>query len=202
VINWIVVNRQWLFSGVGIVVISWLIRAGYNRWRERQRPAMTDGQTELSHVSVRRSSLASKLPGFVLRTLYNPDDVRRKVKVALRNDAPGRTYLSGQVPSVVLNFQVTNLSAVDLVLDRMCLDVWFGQPTFSSAMVHRYVIPAGDITDGIQVQQMLADNQRDQIAAFERPAGGAGQLAIYITAYFESKLGWFSVRESIERPRL
>jgi len=51
---------------------------------------------------------------------------------------------------------------------------------------------------------MLADNQKAYIEAFEgaTPRGSKGRFHVYITAYFESKLGRFFVQSSIERDRL
>jgi hypothetical protein len=79
------------------------------------------------------------------------------------------------------------------------VDMWFGQPTFETAFPDRYVILAGDISDGIRVRQTLADSQKAYIAAFE---ASRGSVRIYITAYFESKLGRSSIRQTVERGNL
>lgn len=204
-INSIIANREWLFSGLGISVIllAWaLARWGYSRWRERPREELTRLGTELSYKQVRARPFPMRLPTFVLRALYKPDTVKSQVHIALRDNVPDTVSLSSPVPSVKLYFQVTNLSAIDLVLDRMLVEVWFGQPTFEATSLHRYVIPAGEITDGIHVRQTLADNQKACIAAFEASRGPAGSVRIYITAYFESKLGRFSIRQTVERGTL
>lgn len=130
------------------------------------------------------------------------DDVRDRIRIGLREDAPGTISLDADLPLINLYFQVTNLSPVDLILDRMLVDVWFGQPTFSVAVLDRLDVPAGEITQGIHVRQVLAENQARQIEAFNAAAGRAGSLHIFVTAYFESRLGRFSVKHSIERPKL
>jgi hypothetical protein len=202
VINVIVASREWLFSGLGTIVLVGFVRWGYNRWRERPREELTRLGTELSYTQVRPRPFPTRLPGFVLRVLYEPDTVKSQVHIALRDNVPGTLSLSSPVPNVELYFQVTNLSAIDLVLDRMLVEVWFGQPTFEATFLHRYVIPAGEITDGIHVRQTLADNQKAYIAAFEAARGASGSVRIYITAYFESKLGRFSIRQTVERGNL
>jgi hypothetical protein len=147
--------------------------------------------------------LTSKLPGFLLRALYKPEAIESKVKLGLRSDAPASVYLStGQIPYVELYFEVTNLAPIDLVLDRMLVEVWFGQPTFSTVFLRRQVIPAGDITDGLTVRQTLSSSQKAQIEAFQTSGVNAGAVHIYVTAYFESKLGRLSIQRSIERARL
>ncbi len=199
-LDWIIANGQWLFSGIGVAVLSLagvLIAKGYNRWREGRTPA--DG---LSYQHVRTPLFQSRLPAVVLRMLYKPDDIRTRVKIELRSNAPGSVSLGSQLPYVDLYFQVTNLSPVDLVLDRALVDVWFGQPTFTTFLLHRYDVPAGEITEGIHVRHVLADNQKAHIEGFNDAQGTRGQLHIYITAYFESKLGRFFVQASIDRDRL
>ena len=90
-----------------------------------------------------------------------------------------------------------------MVLDRALVDVWFNQPTFTAFLLHRYSVPAGEITQGIHVRQMLTEAQKAYIQAFEDAARGTrGQFHVYITAYFESKLGRFFVESSINRDRL
>lgn len=200
-IFWLLNNKEWLFSGLGITLIG-VLRAGYVRWRETRRVLPLDARYQTSHKEVRPRPLASRLPGFVSRLLFNPEAVRSRVKIALRDNAPGNVYLNSPVPSVELYFQVTNLSSVDLILDRMLVDVWFGQPTFSTALLHRYSVPAGEITEGLHVRQALAENQKAYITAFEAAQGNAGSMHIYVTAYFESALGRFFVQQSIERQRL
>jgi hypothetical protein len=146
--------------------------------------------------------MGNRLPGVFLRVLYSPEHVRDSVRIGLRENAPGQVYLNNLPPFVDLYFQITNLGPVDLVLDRAIVDVWFGQPTFSAAFLDRITIPAGEITDGIYLRQMLADNQKAQIEAFNQASRMGSRLHITITAYFESKLGRFSVRRSIERDML
>jgi hypothetical protein len=201
VINWILANRAWLFSGIGLWFLG-VLPWGYGRWRETRRTEAPDPRSQTSYEQVRSRPVPNRLPGFLLRALYKPEDISSRVKIALLDNAPGGLYLGSQIPSVDLNFQITNLSAIDLVLDRLLVDVWFGQPTFGAALLHRYIIPAGEITQGVHIRQMLSDNQKAQVAAFEAANGSAGGLSIYVTAYFESKLGRIFVQQTIERRKL
>ena len=49
---------------------------------------------------------------------------------------------------------------------------------------------------------MLTEAQRKQIESFNGTVGTVGSLHIYMTAYFESKVGRFFVQKSIERQKL
>ena len=203
-LNWIVANWRTLFSGAGITVLAiiwWTVQWGYARWRERPCVEPTRLGMNLNYQQVRPRPFQTRLPGFLLRALYKPARLKSQIEFALRNNSAGSVSLNSPIPSVEMYFQVTNLSAIDLVLDRMLLEVWFGQPTFQSAILDRYVIPAGDISDWIHVRQMLTESQKAYIAAFDA-RGTSGSVSIYIEAYFESKLGRFSVRKTIEGAKL
>ncbi len=200
--SWIVSNAAVLFSGVGVAVVGAILRFGYRRWLE-YRTGAVEVQKELHHARVTRRSFQSRLPRVLLRVLYKPSDIESQVVIKLRDDAPGSINLGNPIPYVDLYFQITNLSPIDLVLDRALVDVWFGQPAFTAALLHRYRVPAGEITTGIHVRQMISDNQKAYIADFEAaPRGSRGRFHVYITAYFDSKLGRFFVQSSIERDRL
>ena len=208
-IEWINANREWLFNGLGaalvVLAIGGVVNWGRNRWRERQAIELIDGRMEISYrqpPSTVSRPFSTKLPRFVLRALYKPEEVQSKVKLDLRSNAPASVYLQGQIPYVELYFQITNLGPIDLVMDRLLVEVWFGQPTFTTALLHRYVIPAGEITDGLTVRETLSENQKAQIAAFQAADGRAGSIHVYLYAYFESKLGRLVVKQSIERQRI
>jgi len=201
--QWIGANKEWLFSGAGVYAVIEVIRFGHRRWQGSQGTAVADKEQPLSRAQVPGSPLRSRLPGVLLRLRYKPDDIQRLVIIGLRDNAPGNLYLGNAIPSADLYFQITNLSPIDLVLDRALVDVWFGQPTFTVALLHRYSVPAGEITTGIHVRQMLSESQKAFIQAFEAATKGSmGQFHVYITAYFESKLGRFFVQTAINRDRL
>jgi hypothetical protein len=206
VINWILQNREWLFSGLGLALaglIFAVVRAGYSRWREvRDAKSGDESQSVLYAPAVPRQ-MRVRLPAFLLRAFLKPDSVRSRVRIGLREESPIHLWLGAQLPHIDLYFQVTNLSSLDLVLDRLLVDVWFSQPTFTGALLRRQFVPAGEITKGIHFRQFLADNQKRHIEEFNsRPQGTAGSINIYLTAYFESNVGRLIVDRSIELPKL
>jgi len=204
--DWIRTNASWLFSGIGVAVLGVgfaLVRFGFRRWRESRASLPEAEQQQLMHARVAGRSLQSRLPRVVLRLFYKPDDIQERVVIALRDNAPGSANMGQPVPYVDLYFQITNLSPLDLVLDRALVDVWFGQPTFTAFLLHRYSVRAGEITKGIHVRHMVTESQKAYIQAFDSATpGNRGRFYIYVTAYFESKLGRFFVQSSIERDRL
>jgi len=84
----------------------------------------------------------------------------------LREENPIAMSPGASISLIDLYFEVTNLSPLDLVLDRMLVEVWFGQPTFNTTLLRRHLVPAGEVTKGVHLRQMLADNQKKQVEAF------------------------------------
>jgi hypothetical protein len=146
-----------------------------------------------------RKGLIDKLPSFVVRAFLKPERVASQINIDLRGNTPIGLSLNAEVPHLEMFFDVTNLSQLDLVLDRMLVEVWFGQPTFTSAVLRRYLLPGGEITRNIYLRYALTSGQRLQIENFEKADQGRGFIHIRLTAYFESTLGRIEVARDIER---
>jgi hypothetical protein len=142
------------------------------------------------------------LPAFLLRSFIKPVTIASRVRLDLRGNTPISLSLSSEVPHIDMYFDITNLSRFDLVLDRMIVDVWFGQPTFTASILKRYLIPGGEITKDIYLRHMLTSEQRSQIQRFDKPAESQGQIYIRLTAYLESPLGVMEVAKDIERNKV
>ncbi len=59
---------------------------------------------------------------------------------ALREENPIAMSPGASISLIDLYFEVTNLSPLDLVLDRMLVEVWFGQPTFNTTLLRRHLV--------------------------------------------------------------
>jgi len=205
-LRWITENKAWLFSGLGLAVLGsawWALKFGYSHWRERRvlstNAAVGIERRPIQYERVMRKRIVDRLPSFILRAALKPERVVSQIHIALRGDTPIGLSLNNEVPHIDLYFEITNLSPLDLVLDRMLVELWFGQPTFSSAILRRYVVPSGEITKNIYLRSVLNSEQRSQIQSFERPDHSRGAIHIYLTAYFESAVGRVEVTQNIER---
>ena len=204
--RWIDHNKDWLFSGGGVVFLVgvWgLFKAGYRGWKQRRDVAVSSvNRRHVQYEKIMSKGLLETLPAFLLRPFIRPLTIASRVNIDLRGDTPIALSLSSEVPHLEMYFEITNLSQFDLVLDRMVVEVWFGQPTFTAAVLRRYLIPAGEITRNIYLRQTLTSQQREQIEQFKRPDQNRGSLHIVLGAYFESSLGGIEVSKSIERRTL
>ena len=74
-----------------------------------------------------------------------------------------------------------------------------GLPTFNGSILRRRDVPPRGIVTDILYQQSLTIAQREQI---ESCLSEKGRIHIYLTAYFESKVGRIEVEQRIERGSL
>lgn len=194
-------NIPWLFSGLGVAVGGWLFRRAQVRWNEQHTlsgQSLTSQGTWLQIVRepVKPKSIVSRLPSFVLRLVFKPEQVASNVHIRLRENNPVALSLtpSVQVPCVDIYFEITNLNGIDLVLDRMLVDMWFGQPNFTGALLRRYAIPAGQITKNIYFRHELTSAQEAQI---KRCRDEGVSYTLYLTGYFLSSAGMVEVKRRI-----
>ncbi len=51
ILDWVVQNKQWLFSGVGIVIVSWLGRLIYRRAQSSSVQTIHSGRNSINVVA-------------------------------------------------------------------------------------------------------------------------------------------------------
>jgi hypothetical protein len=114
-------------------------------------------------------------------------DFTRKIALRQRDESAIVVDVTSVVPNVMVWFEVINHSDVDLVLDRIVLELRVGQPILHGVMAHRYPVPPhetvsmitffGMLTEGavklIQQQQQTQTHQTIHVTArayFDAPA--------------------------------
>lgn len=107
--------------------------------------------------------VADRVPSFILSRILPPRKVAEQVKVKLRGENPICPNLNSANPQIDLWLEITNLSNLKLVLDRVLVDVWFCQPTFNGSILRRRDVPARGIVTDILYQQTLTIAQKEQI---------------------------------------
>ena len=142
------------------------------------------------------------LPSFILARLFPPKTIAQQVEIRLRSETPICITLEAEVPRIDLYFEITNLSHVDLVLDRLLIDFWFGQPTFQGAVLKHYAVPSRKSVNTIRYSQVLTVAQQKQSKQYIDNSITHGQILIYLTAYLESKVGVIEVQKNIERSKI
>lgn len=154
----------------------------------------------LEHVA---SSLIAKmlaaLPACLLRRIMKPEKLGCKLALDLRSNGPGKLSDSGAVPEIELWLRITNHSAFPVILDRVDLEVWFGQPFARAAVIERKAIASHSDVEDLKVAIFLSEPQLAHLRQAMRAPSWKPELTLQATGYFISKLGWTSVNITIRR---
>ena len=144
----------------------------------------------------------SIIPGLLLRLFYNPRKVAGEVKINLRGEKPINPSLSRGVPHVDIYLEVTNLTNLRLELDRMVLDLWFGQPCLQGFILERYQIPPRSAGNKIFFHSDLTTKQIEQIKPYLTESPPSGDISLSILSYFITKVGTVEVKQRFERRKV
>jgi hypothetical protein len=142
------------------------------------------------------------IPRILLRIFYPPKKIAGQVRIELRGENPINPSLGSSVPHLGLYFEITNLSNLDLTLDRMLLDLWFGQPLLNGAILRRHPVPARSTIQDIYFRSDLTTKQSQQIEPYLRESPPSGSITLSALAYFESKVGLIKVEKRFERRKV
>ncbi len=159
---------------------------------------------EYIHVleQVARSLLAkliAAVPGWLLRWIMKPQNLSSKLKLDLRGNAPGGVSDSGAVPQLELWLRATNHSAFPVALDRVALEVWFGQPFARTAVLERKDIPPHSDVEDLRVAIFLSETQVAYLRREVKTPLWKPEITLQAIAYFTSKLGWTTLGATIRR---
>jgi len=147
-------------------------------------------RTRLAEQLSRRTRLRFVPPG---------SGVEQQIDVDLRPQSPINIEFSTEIPQVSLWFNISNRSSLDLVFDRMLIEIWVGQPTiYSGSILRRFALPAGETEKDVYFPAHLAPPQQEQIKRRANEKGLIDEVSINLTAYFQSERGWFEVRRHID----
>lgn len=144
----------------------------------------------------------SVIPGLLLRLFYNPGKVANDVKISLRGELPINPSLNSSVPHLDLYLEITNLSNLNLIVDRVLIDLWFGQPVLRGAILERHRIPSRSSGTQLFFRTDLTSSQIDQIKPYLTDSPPGGSISLSTIAYFDSKIGVIEVERSFERRKI
>ena len=134
-------------------------------------------------------------PGWFVRRFVHLDSVVRQVKLLPHSKRSITWGLTESAPAVHVWLQVVNHSGVGLVLDRVVLDVWAGQPVAYGVMAYRTLIPKHSTIDRIPpFHAVLTSAAIEQIKRHQQQSPSAAGYNINGTGFFDSKLGSFEVQ--------
>jgi hypothetical protein len=113
-------------------------------------------------------------------------DFTRKIALRLRDESAIVLDVTGVVPNVMVWFEVINHSDVDLVLDRIVLELRVGQPILHGVMAHRYPVPPHDTVSTITFFGMLTEGAVKLIRQQQQQTQTHQTIHVTARAYFEA----------------
>lgn len=139
-------------------------------------------------------------PRWLARILLPPARVAEQIEIDLRRTNPiAIAFRSTEFPCVEAWFRISNQSQVNLVLDRMLVDLWVNQPMLRGADLRRVEIPRRSTKDDIHFWHDLTATQEERVRRHVDEKGNLTvPVALYVDAYFESRVGTVHVRTTLE----
>src|SRR5437588_4150901 len=90
--RWLGQNKDWLFSGGGVVLVVglWgLLKAGYGRWKQsRDVGEPSINRRHAQYERIMSKGLVDTLPASLLRLFIRPSTIASKINVDLRGNTP------------------------------------------------------------------------------------------------------------------
>jgi hypothetical protein len=136
------------------------------------------------------------LPGFLARRWFNEARLEKRIKINLRDSKP--ISIGGSPNQLNIYLRISNFSAVDVTIDRVVVEAWFGQPTAIMASLVPLQLPAySELTDA-RVSAVLSDDIAHRAA--QATSDNFGPFVhVYVTAVCKTSFKDFTVDERIER---
>jgi len=138
------------------------------------------------------------LPRWLVRALVRPKEVARHVDIDLRRINPIDITFGTDIPRISIYFRISNMSPFNLILDRLLIELWVGQPTFRRAILERYDVPKRSSREDVYFSEQLTIPQQEQIRKHVNGQLISEPITIYVKAYFESKVGFIYVEKILE----
>ena len=145
------------------------------------------------------------LPLFLRKWLFPIAKVRQQIDIELVSVTPTARWFQPN-PCIEMSFKIVNRSHLSIVLDRLYVEIWSGQPLCHAWMLKRYEIAAGGVKKDICHKQYLTAPQlafvkdyQDAVLRDQPISDGHINITFYLAAYFESNIGIIEVTNRIER---
>ena len=139
------------------------------------------------------------VPGLLLKRVFPPEKVATHIRVELVGERPIAPSLTSSVPHLDLNLSVTNLSPLQLRLDRMLVDLWFGQPVLNGALLERMVVPPRSTENLMYFRGQLSSAQVRQVEPYTQTNPPSAPISLTVRAYFDTRVGPVEYERRFER---
>jgi len=135
------------------------------------------------------------LPKWLIRRIYPTTRIAQEIRIDLRSNVPIQ-IARYDIPKISLYFTITNHSLVDLVLDRLLIEIHISsQPILYGILLERHNIPKRETT-GIYFEDLLTSLQAEHLKKRTSEIKMIEYLQVDVKAYFESNSGIIKLEKS------
>lgn len=133
--------------------------------------------------------LLKHLPKWLIRRIYPTAKIANEIEIVLRDNRPIQISKS-DIPKISVHFNIINHSLIDLVLDRLFINIYVGsQPILFGTKLERHEIPKRRTTE-IYFENLLASSQYDYLEKKCNPKiKMIDTINMDVKIYFESDSG-------------
>lgn len=127
-----------------------------------------------------------RLPTWLLKRRYPQSKIQKEIIIDTRTSNPIEFSLNSEIPYLTIYLTTTNQSIVDLHLTDMYVEVWGGGTIAKMYTTEKPTIRARK-QGNVHFKEFLSQSQTNYV--HERVKKYGKKCDLYITAYFESKVG-------------
>lgn len=141
------------------------------------------------------SLLVKVLPYFIARRVFTEERLQKDVRVSLRANTP--VSIGGSPAQLNVYLRMVNLGNIDVRVDRVVADVWFGQPTATLLNIVPFDVPARTEREDVYLHAVLSRDVVEQAFAVSKQIGA--HMFMDLTVVCKSTIRDFIIREHVER---
>ncbi len=141
------------------------------------------------------SLLVKAIPYFIARRIFTEERLRSEVRVSLRANTP--VSIGGNPARLSVYLRMVNLSNIDVRVDRIVADVWFGQPTATLLNVVPFDVPARTEREDVYLHTVLSRDVVEQAFVVSKQSGA--HMFMDLTIVCTSTVRNFIIHEHVER---
>jgi hypothetical protein len=148
-------------------------------------------------------TLLGQMPAIVVRRFVKLQKIQEKhFRLELANPTPITIRPNNDAPEIVISLRATNRNAISVTVDRILLEITFGQLVLESAYLRRFTVKPRETTAYIDCRFFLNELQRNAVRARLNDNQRVNErLRISMLAVCESDVGYFEFNKHFDLER-
>lgn len=144
------------------------------------------------------SQAARVLPPIMLKRFFSTKKVEQEIGIDWSSKQAARIGLNASCPNIEISLRIENRSLVPVILDRMIVQVWIGQPFIEAINAYRMPIGARKNIDQHITREYLSENQIKAFASYLNGKQLKERLSVSADLFFDCDVGSFHLRKHLD----